>query len=67
MKTSIFIIIFAVGLAFLLDYGMDKQARITCLGLQEQSERYAPHFFLSEDAKEWCDNLGIIINAPVGY
>lgn len=53
-----------IGTTWVVQVGVDKQARVDCLEWQNQAEQY-PKFFLTHWQKEQCDDVGVTINAPV--
>ena len=67
MKTAITIIALAgaaVGIAAILNTGLDRQAKVDCLQWQSQATQY-PGFYLTQWQKDQCDSVGITINAPI--
>ena len=54
--------------AFLVGWGIlkgiDKELLVRCEKLRRQSQEYRL-FFLTQNEKQVCDELGIIIDAPI--
>lgn len=64
------IITLVVGLAFVAllvfaaDIGIRKQQLVSCLRLEHQSQTH-PDFYLTKTQKSTCDDLDVVIDAPV--
>ena len=55
---------FAVLFIYALAVGVHRQDLVTCHNLQAESQTYV-RFFLTKGEKQMCDDLGVVIVAPV--
>jgi hypothetical protein len=61
------LVLVVIGCAFvaLLVKATEKEEKIECYKLQEQSQEYRRGFFITEWQKEMCDRWNIKVDAPV--
>lgn len=45
--------------------GLERQELVTCHKLDSYSQTYAPSFYVTEGQKATCDDLGVVIDAPI--
>ena len=59
------LMVFAFVLTIIINSGLQKQELVTCQKLAQQAQTHAPFFYLTKIEKSMCDDLGVIIQAPV--
>lgn len=59
------IVAFVCLFAYALDTGLQKQGLVACQKLKSYSQTYSPMFYLTKAEKAMCDDLNVVIDAPV--